>query len=94
MRPAILRDLQQLYDMHEAFKTQLECISPQSAENHLDDVSRRKSTIIQKFQHQPLLKRNFRRQVHVQLGKESADPNEALLVAREIDRLVRNCGPH
>ncbi|KAF3389692.1 hypothetical protein DPV78_011493 [Talaromyces pinophilus] len=85
MRPAILRDLQRLYDMHDTFKKQLESVSPQSVELWIDDMPLRKSTILQKFQNQSLL---TRRRVNSQIGKEGADPSEALLVAKEIDRLT------
>lgn len=85
MRPAILRDLQRLYDMHDAFKKQLESVSPQSAEAWIDGIPLRKSTILQKFQNQSLL---TRRRVNSQIVKEGADPSEALLVAKEIDKLV------
>lgn len=85
MRPAILRDLQQLYDMHDAFKKQLESVSPQSIEAWLDGTPLRKSTILQKFQNQSLL---TRRRVSFRMGREGADPSEALLIAKEIDKLV------
>lgn len=85
MRPAILRDLQRLYDMHNAFKKQLESVSPRSAEAWLDGIPLRKSTILQKFQNQSLL---TRRRANSQTEKEGADPSEALLVAKEIDKLV------
>jgi hypothetical protein len=85
MRPAILRDLQRLYDMHDTFKKQLESVSPQSVELWIDGMPLRKSTILQKFQNQSLL---TRRRVNSQIGKEGADPSEALLVAKEIDKLV------
>lgn len=85
MRPAILRDLQRLYDLHDAFKKQLEAVSPQSAEAWLDGSPLRKSTILQKFQNQSLL---ARRRINSRIGKKGADPSEALLVAKEIDKLV------
>lgn len=85
MRPAILRDLQRLYDLHDAFKKQLEAVSPQSAEAWLDGSPLRKSTILQKFQNQSLL---ARRRINSRIGKKGADPPEALLVAKEIDKLV------
>lgn len=91
MRPAILRDLQQLYDMHDAFKKQLESVSPQSAEAWLNGSPLRKSTILQKFQNQSLL---ARRRINSRIGKEGADPSEALLVAKEIDKLVIVILPH
>ncbi|EED21083.1 Rho guanyl nucleotide exchange factor, putative [Talaromyces stipitatus ATCC 10500] len=87
MRPAILRDLQRLYDMHDAFRKQLQSVSPRSAETWLDGTPIRKSTILQKFQNQSLT-RNIRRRANSQMGKEGADPSEALLVAKEVDKLT------
>lgn len=88
MRPAILRDLQRLYETHDAFKKQLESVSPLSVETWLDGTPNRKSTILQKFQNQSRLTRNIRRRVNAQVSKEGADPSEALLVAKEVDKLV------
>lgn len=85
MRPAILHDLQRLYDTHDVFKKQLKSVSPQSAEARLDGIPLRRSTILKKFQNQSLL---TRRQVNAHIGKEGADPSEALLVAKEVDKLV------
>jgi len=87
MRPAILRDLQRLYDMHDSFKKRVEAVSPQSAEA-TKIAANGKARLIQKIQSQPLLKRNLRRLVDGKLLKDWADPSEALLVAMEIDRLV------
>lgn len=89
MRPAILRDLERLYDTHESFKAQLEKASPQSTEDWLNANPNRRYTIIKKFQHQSLLTRTLKRRMDSQVGKEGADPGEALMVAREIDKLVR-----
>lgn len=89
MRPSILRDLQRLYDMHDSFKKRLEAISPQSAEPNTLGATNGKPRIIQKIQSRPLLRRNLRRLVNGKARKDWADPSEALLVAMEIDRLVR-----
>ncbi|QGA14861.1 hypothetical protein EYB26_002517 [Talaromyces marneffei] len=85
MRPAILRDLQRLYDTHDAFKKQLESVSPQSADPWSDGIPFRKSTILQNFQNQSLL---TRRRVNARIRNEGADPSEALLVAKEVDKLT------
>jgi hypothetical protein len=89
MRPAILRDLERLYELHDAFKLQLERVSPQSTEALADGISNRKPAIIRKFQNQSLLTRSIKRRFDARIGKEGADPSEALMVAREIDKLVR-----
>lgn len=88
MRPAILHDLQQLYDMHLAFKQQLESVSPHSAEIGPDGTPNRKSTILRKFQSQALLNRSNKRRPKIHVGPEGAEPPEVLLVAKEIDKLV------
>lgn len=90
MRPAILRDLQRLFDMHNSFKRRLETVSPQSSEATTLSAASGKTRIIQKIRSRPLLRRNLRRHVDGRLRKDWADPSEALLVAMEIDGLVRN----
>lgn len=88
MRPAILRDVERLYGMHDAFKSQLESISPQSAETWTDGIPIRKPAIIRKIQNQSLLARSMKRRIEAEIRKEWADPSEALMVAKEIDKLV------
>ncbi|CRG90872.1 Rac guanine nucleotide exchange factor JJ [Talaromyces islandicus] len=92
MRPAIIRDLQRLFDMHDSFKRKLETVSPQSVEVTPLGAINGKPRIIQKIQSRPLLARNLRRVVGEKSRKDWADPSEALLVAMEIDRLTSGFG--
>lgn len=92
-RPAILRDLEAIYSLHESFRRRLRVVSPLSTEPPIMTLSPVEMPRLRiKFQasHGTSLRtRNLKALIDSRLRRTAADPSEALRVAKEIESLVR-----
>lgn len=92
-RPAILRDLEAIYSMHESFQRRLHIVSPLSTEPPIMNLPPvempRLRMKFQTCQGPSLRTRNLKALIDSRLRRTAADPSEALRVAKEIENLVR-----
>jgi hypothetical protein len=96
-RPAIYQDLQRLLQMHETFKERLQVVSPLSVESppaeastlHILQEKLRDLPRFKKSPSQSLRTRNFKATIDSRLKRAIAEPSEALKVAQELEKLVR-----
>ncbi|KAL1962172.1 hypothetical protein VTN77DRAFT_518 [Rasamsonia byssochlamydoides] len=99
-RPAIYKDLQRLLQMHENFKERLQLVSPLSVESPPAEISTlhglqeklRDLPRFKKPQSQSLRTRNLKATIDSRLKRATAEPSEALKVAKELEKLSEGFG--
>jgi hypothetical protein len=98
-RPAIYHDIQKLREIHERFLSQLRVVTPMSQDtpaaelSSLHGLQERWSSIdlnrFKKSRNRSLRTRNLMATIDSRIKKATADPSEAVQVARELSKLVK-----
>ena len=95
-RPAIYHDIQKLREIHDSFLSQLRAVTqdtPGAGLSSLHGLQERWSSIdlhrFKKSRNRSLRTRNLMAALDSRIRRATADPSEAVQVARELSKLVK-----